>query len=177
MATGGSLYLADDSDEDLYGGGYYDDGDGTLYDYDSDNELLMGLSPAHFFSSLGLGVFPEDSGGEEENLDRNPPGETGGYDCQFVTEVPSTLQCLICTYASRDAHQIECCGKVFCRSCLSKLKRTEHRACPNCRKDKWKSFPDKKSNFEIYCRARAGLGTQALGGRGPGYEAKLEHAL
>lgn len=74
-----------------------------------------------------------------------PPGESGGYECQFVSEIPNALQCLICTFAARQAQQVDCCGKVFCKCCLKKLKESNTRKCPNCRKKDWNSFPDKKS--------------------------------
>ena len=91
------------------------------------------------------------------------PGEpSGGYECQFVSEIPNALQCLICTFVARQAQQVDCCGKVFCKSCLSKLKESHTRKCPNCRKKDWKSFPDKKSEYcspqrkEILCTAQWG---------------------
>ena len=72
-------------------------------------------------------------------------GPTGGYDCHFVEDLPDSLQCLICTMGSREPQQLDCCGKIFCKSCISKLKMSQNRKCPNCRSRTWKQFPDKKS--------------------------------
>lgn len=122
--------------------------------YDSDSGEMIGrFSPRMAFHNMGVDeeyadYFGEDSDYSDEMPDlhdEGPAWEGGGYDYQFVSEVPSTLQCLICTTAAREAQQVDCCGKVFCKSCLRKLKRGLRKACPNCRKTKWKSFSDKKS--------------------------------
>ena len=65
----------------------------------------------------------------------------GGYDLDFVDTVPDALICLICTCAAKDAHQVTCCGRVFCKDCLGKLGANN---CPHCRKE-FKSFHDMKS--------------------------------
>ena len=163
MATGGDddFYPTIDYEDDFYGipdyGVTYDDSDVDEYspdpspDEESDSlaynlarlAMLMGgpAGPPHVPE-------PQLPGLEREKEDPEPT-ETGGYDCLFLSEVPDSLHCLICTLPAKEANQVDCCGKVFCKSCLWKLKRTEHRACPNCRNTKWKSFPDKKSECEM----------------------------
>ena len=87
----------------------------------------------------------EDSEGKPFPLRSDKEEKQTGYDYQFLTEVPGALQCLICTAVARDAQQVDCCGKVFCKVCLRQLRLAKNRACPNCRKKRWKSFSDKKS--------------------------------
>lgn len=75
--------------------------------------------------------------------------EAGGYDCDFVDEPPSDLICLICTLVIKEPQQVSCCGKLFCKTCLTMSHKHCHR-CPNCRKTKsHKSFPDLRSDRQI----------------------------
>lgn len=133
-------YGSYDSDEDVPAPWWYDQSPPDLVTPPSFDQLRHLLQTVRV---LGAGE------GEEESGEEDAPGEAGGYDCQFISEVPNSLQCLICTLPARKAHQVDCCGKVFCKSCLRKLRKAEHRACPNCREKKWKSFPDKKSRFHV----------------------------
>ena len=60
----------------------------------------------------------------------------GGYDYQFVDEkkLPNECTCPICTLVQREAHQVTCCGKIYCKSCLDELKsKRDNFNCPNCR--------------------------------------------
>ena len=67
----------------------------------------------------------------------------GGHDCRFVSEPPDALNCLICMNVAKDPQQMDCCGKVYCRLCLTEHKKHSNK-CPQCRK-KGNSFNDKKS--------------------------------
>ena len=69
-----------------------------------------------------------------------------GYDHQFVDPPPDDLVCLICLSVARDPQQVNCCGKVLCRTCLKEHKRDSN-SCLHCRND-ITSFADKKSNFK-----------------------------
>ena len=88
--------------------------------------------------------------------------QSGGYDYEFVdTNLPDEFQCLICRLVPRDVYQASCCGKMFCKSCLHKLKRTSTKyACPNCREDLTNNcFKDSNTNrkirhLHIYCTNR-----------------------
>ena len=42
----------------------------------------------------------------------------GGYRYEFVTEPPDYVRCTICRLPSRDPYLTDCCGNVFCQSCL-----------------------------------------------------------
>ena len=79
--------------------------------------------------------------------------ESGGYDYEFVdTNLPDEFQCPICTLVPRDVHQVSCCGKMFCKSCLDELKRTStNYTCPNCREDLTNNhfFKDVNTNRKI----------------------------
>ena len=59
----------------------------------------------------------------------------GGYDYDFVEEVPEQLVCsTICTKVLRDPHLTDCCGQHFCNSCLQHwFKRQGKQVCPHCR--------------------------------------------
>ena len=61
-------------------------------------------------------------------------GKVGGYDYEFVDEVPEDFACPICTLVQKEAQQVICCGKVYCKSCLEQLKKKRDKfLCPNCR--------------------------------------------
>ena len=45
--------------------------------------------------------------------------QSGGYDYDFVDEVPERLTCQICFKPFRDPHLVVCCGKHYCGSCLT----------------------------------------------------------
>jgi len=42
----------------------------------------------------------------------------GGYRYEFVTEPPEYLRCILCRLPSRDPYLSDCCGNIFCSSCL-----------------------------------------------------------
>ena len=66
--------------------------------------------------------------------------ETGGLDHKFV-DAPDDLVCLVCHHVAKDAHQVECCGKVFCKSCITEVRRRMG-TCPNCYTISPKIFSD-----------------------------------
>ena len=87
----------------------------------------------------------------------------GGYDYEFVDPVPDDYTCPICTLVQRDAHQVTCCGKIYCKSCLEQLEiynhiihnhYTQSIKCPNCRSkcclaEEYKVFPDRNTISKI----------------------------
>ena len=46
----------------------------------------------------------------------------GGYDCDFINEVPEDLICSVCHFALKEPVQLEGCGHGMCRSCFNQLK-------------------------------------------------------
>ena len=79
----------------------------------------------------------------------------GGYDYEFVDPVPDDCTCPICTLVQRDAHQVTCCCKIYCKSCLEQLKKKAKRfECPNCRSSLKEEreltfFPDRNTISKI----------------------------
>ena len=66
---------------------------------------------------------------------------TGGYEHSFVDSPPDELLCLVCHHVAREAQQMECCGKVFCRTCIREVSERLG-SCPNCRKPSPKAVSD-----------------------------------
>ncbi len=52
-------------------------------------------------------------------------------DYQYDT-VPEECPCPVCLEVQVDPHQVTCCGKIFCKSCLDQLIGGRQN-CPNCR--------------------------------------------
>ena len=75
---------------------------------------------------------------------------TGGYDLDFIEEPPDELLCLICMFPAKDPLQNDCCGKVFCTTCITKY-REKKRECPNCRDTQGNPFKDRRGKFCCYC--------------------------
>ena len=68
----------------------------------------------------------------------------GGYDCQFVGEIPQDGQCPECGLVYRSPHQTTCCGKRICEGCVEKIK-VSSKQCPfaSCNAAEISSFLDK----------------------------------
>ena len=75
----------------------------------------------------------------------------GGYECDFVEAPPDRVLCKICQNPCRDAYLTGCCGTNFCHSCLQLLKKgtAVNKACPMCREEKFRIFPNKGLDREI----------------------------
>ena len=73
----------------------------------------------------------------------------GGYDLQFAETLPSHLVCLICGFVAREPHEMSCCGKLYCKSCIQGLRATSSRQCPNCHRVGEPSRPSQKSDSLI----------------------------
>ena len=76
-----------------------------------------------------------------------------GFTCQFV-ETPSELECYIqikcevCYCIIREPHQVTCCGKSFCYSCIREIKNS-NKPCPSCNKE-FSDNPDKRLKRTLY---------------------------
>ena len=53
--------------------------------------------------------------------------------------------CQICQAVARAPHQVTCCGRVYCETCLDKYRRRSSN-CPNCRK-RGQDFPDTRGEL------------------------------
>lgn len=81
---------------------------------------------------------------------RKRPSNYGGHDHTFVDDPPDDTICQICRLVARDPSQMDCCGRIYCDSCLDQL--SEYSStwlnCPNCRRD-GKRFRDHRSDRQI----------------------------
>jgi len=46
----------------------------------------------------------------------------GGYDFEFIEDIPDDLTCTLCHYALKNPVQIEDCGHTFCEDCFNRTK-------------------------------------------------------
>ena len=81
--------------------------------------------------------------------------QRGGYDCQFLGEIPQDGQCPICHLVYRHPHQMRCCGKRICAGCVGEIKESRT-PCPLCNEAKASSYLDKAcmqllSNYKVNC--------------------------
>lgn len=72
----------------------------------------------------------------------------GGYGYQFVKSPPDLVMCVICHLPSKDPYLSECCGHIFCRSCLHHC-NTSTRACPMCKDNRFNTFSNKQIDREV----------------------------
>ena len=79
-----------------------------------------------------------------------------GYDCDFISEVPSQCKCPECKYVIRDPHRVSCCDEEYCKACIEPVLENK-RPCPSCgdnnnirisQSRKTKRFID---NLRCYC--------------------------
>ena len=73
----------------------------------------------------------------------------GGFECEFVDQPPRRSQCPICLMVVRDPQQTPCCGKAFCKPCISKI-REKNQPCPTCKAEDFLNYPDKALQQELY---------------------------
>ena len=75
---------------------------------------------------------------------------TVGFDCEFV-ECPQETDayCPICLLVLREPHQVTCCGKSFCRSCIERVELLKNQ-CPTCNEQKFSFFADKRLKQVLY---------------------------
>ena len=100
--------------------------------------------------------------------------QSGGYEYDFVDEVPDRLTCLICAKPYRDPHLVVCCCQHYCGSCLTtSFTKKSVKSCPHCRAkgEKYKYVDHKGLKSEvhelkIYCPKR---------NKGCKWEGQLEH--
>ena len=73
-----------------------------------------------------------------------------GFDCEFV-ERPREIDahCPICLLVLREPHQVTCCGKSFCRSCIERIELLK-KPCPTCNNENHSVFPNKGLKQILY---------------------------
>ena len=72
----------------------------------------------------------------------------GGYDYDFVTPPPKSLECSVCLLTLRDPHVISCCGHEFCQACIERVQR-DGKPCPLCNEPSFTTFLHKKLVREV----------------------------
>jgi len=53
----------------------------------------------------------------------------GGYDYEFITDLPEDLTCVLCHFAFKNPVQIEECGHKFCKQCFDNMKDHADSTC------------------------------------------------
>jgi len=71
---------------------------------------------------------------------------SGEYEHKFV-DIPDDLICVVCQFVAREPHQVDCCGKIFCKLCIETANERFGK-CPNCRGTA-NSFVDRRSARQI----------------------------
>ena len=91
--------------------------------------------------------------------DRQQVDNSTSYDFNYVEPPPDRVVCKICRLPCREAQKSECCDHVFCKQDIDKMKAVTavSHACPICRVEPFKTYPDRAVDREIkglniYCR-------------------------
>ena len=71
-----------------------------------------------------------------------------GYDYDFVTAPPKSLECAVCLMTFRDPHVISWCGNEFCQLCIERVQR-DGKPCPLCNEFNFTTFLHKKLVREV----------------------------
>ena len=99
---------------------------------------------------------------ESSDSEDEQPQINGGHDYKFLRKLKKIedddLVCPICQLVCKDPQQSQCCGKIFCQICVTRLKKTNELSaqCPNCRQCPFEVFADKRSkrsiaNLKVFC--------------------------
>ena len=72
----------------------------------------------------------------------------GGFDCEFVTTPPKSLECPVCLLTVREPHVISCCGNQFCRPCIQQI-QNDKKPCPLCNQPNFTTFLHKGVMREV----------------------------
>lgn len=76
-------------------------------------------------------------------------GGDGGYDYEFLdSSLAVDYECMICHYVARNPRQAQCCGAIYCSSCIARSRRTSAE-CPNCRAPSFILIQDKTQQQRI----------------------------
>ena len=72
----------------------------------------------------------------------------GGYEYEFLSPPPKSLECPVCLLTLRDPHVISCCGNEFCQVCIERVKR-DGKPCPLCNEQMFSTMLHKKLVREV----------------------------
>ena len=108
--------------------------------------------PSKHPNAINQSVRRESAGGEV----------AGGYSYHFVASPSELVKCVICHLPSKDPHLSECCGHIFCATCLQQCKTTPNveRVCPMCKDSSFNTIPNKQidrevRSLQIHCKNKA----------------------
>ena len=73
---------------------------------------------------------PQAEQQQQQSTDSEQPAAQEGYDVDLVNDT-GTYDCLVCHLIPRDPMQISCCGKRFCRTCITRI-LSDKNVCPHC---------------------------------------------
>ena len=75
----------------------------------------------------------------------------GGYDYEFVDTPPDRVICKICYFPTRNPYLSECCGHLFCKSCVDNVKKASviTNDYPVCRDKEFTTFRNKAIDREV----------------------------
>ena len=84
-----------------------------------------------------------------------PIPHKGGYDYDFVSPPPKTLECSICLLTLKDPHVISCCGNHYCKPCIERVQR-DKKPCPLCNEPDYnimlhKGVMREVNSLAVYC--------------------------
>ena len=72
-----------------------------------------------------------------------------GHDNNFLETPPDEFTCLIFHCVAKDPLQTQCCGKLYCKSCLERLQGPNKGTSPTFRKRRFSTLSDHISNRRI----------------------------
>ena len=93
---------------------------------------------------------------QQQPTNSEQPSAQEGYDVQVVNDT-GAYDCLICHLIPRYPMQVSCCGKRFCRSCITRV-LSDKNVCPHClaNGDTFQVFEDEGQRqatleLKVYC--------------------------
>lgn len=88
---------------------------------------------------------------QESDFASNVEAKRGGFDCLFIDKPPENLpvHCPICFLVLRDPYQVDCCGHIFCQTCIKQV-HAKNRTCPTCNTVDFSMFADKRMRHSLY---------------------------
>ncbi len=86
-----------------------------------------------------------------ESQESTEPLKKRGFVCEFITPPPREIQteCPVCLQIIREPHQVTCCGKKYCQSCIQCVQDSKS-CCPTCKAQVFHCFPDKGIKQSFY---------------------------
>ena len=87
---------------------------------------------------------------------------TKGYDCEFISEVPSHCKCPICECVLRDPQRVSCCDEEYCKECILQV-LSDDKPCPGCGNNNDISISESKKTKRLALQLRCRCTNQKEG--------------